>query len=115
MRKAALSCCAHRLSTAMKGVFSLWLLVTICFAEQRYPLSFVVGTQEGDQVDLINHQIDSRHKITAIKNFVRAYPKHASVSHFLEWMQIFYLRDNNPDESMDAGEKLLALHPDDFD
>jgi len=82
---------------------------------QRYPMTYVPGSVAGEQIELIQHQIDTLKKIEQIERFLQYFPTHPAASHFLEWLQGYYLRAGQADRALSTGEKLLALHPLDFD
>jgi tetratricopeptide (TPR) repeat protein len=100
--------------TLVAGCLCFLLAVPPCLA-QRYKLEFTLGSPEGEQLELIQHQIDTRRKIDQILRFLAQFPKDKSASYLYEWLQIYYSRSNEPDKVLLYGEKLLALHPDDFD
>ena len=95
--------------------FLLILLFAPAAAAERYKLTFVPGSPAGEQLELIQHQIETNRKIEQIEWFLKVFPKHDAGAFLLEWMQTFYARGNNHAKTIETGERLLALHPDDFD
>ncbi|MCC6369073.1 MAG: tetratricopeptide repeat protein [Bryobacterales bacterium] len=100
--------------TLVAGCLCTVLAVPPCVA-QRYKLEFTFGSPEGEQLELIEHQIDSSRKIQQILRFLEQFPKDKSASYLYEWLQVYYSRSNETDKALLYGEKLLALHPEDFD
>lgn len=82
---------------------------------QRYPLTFLRGSTEAEQLELIEHQVDTIRKLQQMDNFLQLYPTHRAVSYLLEWLQSYYARNNKPDKVLQYGARLLTLHPEDFD
>lgn len=101
---------------ALRSCLLLALCLTISTASaQRYQLTYVPGSVAGEQIELIQHQIDTLKKIEQMDRFLQHFPSHPAAAHFLEWMQSYYLRAGQADRALAMGEKLLALHPYDFD
>jgi tetratricopeptide (TPR) repeat protein len=90
------------------------LFASACLAE-RYKLTFIPGSPAGEQLELIQHQIETSRKIEQMEWFVKNFPEHEAVSYILEWLQVFYSRANDHAKVIETGERLLAKHPDDFD
>lgn len=90
------------------------LLAPWCMAE-RYKLTFIPGSKPGEQLELIEHQLETPRKIEQMERFLRSFPDHEAASYVLEWLLSYYVRGNQPDRALEAGERLLAKHPDDFD
>jgi tetratricopeptide (TPR) repeat protein len=82
---------------------------------QRYKLAYDRGTEAGDRLDLLEHQIDGARKREVMARFVRDFPTHPAVSYVLEALQKESVRLKAPRQAIEYGEKLLAIHPDDFD
>ncbi|MBS1829121.1 MAG: hypothetical protein JST93_27705 [Acidobacteria bacterium] len=91
------------------------LLFASALSAERYKLIFVPGSPAGEQLELIQHQIETTRKIEQIEWFLKVFPNHEAVSYLLEWMQTYYSRGSNHAKVIDTGERLLVLHPDDFD
>lgn len=100
----------HRVS----ALLFVLLLAPSCLAE-RYKLTFVPGSTAGEQLELIQHQIETQRKIEQMERFLQQFPNHEAGSYLLEWMHSYYARGNQPDQTLAMGERLLARHPDDFD
>ncbi len=105
---------SQRMRAAALGI-TLLLLPAAIFAQPRYKLAYTPGTNEGELLELIEHQIDIHRKVDQIERFLQRYPSHASVSYLLEYLQAIFLRADEPDKSLAYGEKLLAMHPLDLD
>jgi len=100
--------------TLVAGCLCIALAVPPCVA-QRYKLEFTFGSPEGEQLELIDHQIDSSRKIEQIFRFLAQFPKHKCASYLYEWLQTYYSRSHETEKVILYGEKLLALQPEDFD
>jgi tetratricopeptide (TPR) repeat protein len=96
-------------------LFLLLCLLAPAGNAQRYPLVFVHGSIQGEQIELIQHQVETSKKIEQMERFIQRFPTDQAVPHYLEWMQSYYLRAGQADRVLAMGEKLLALHPLDFD
>jgi len=90
------------------------LLAPLC-SGQRYKLTYVPGSPAGEQLELIQHQIETSRKIEQVEWFLKVFPDHEAVPHLLEWLQTYYSRENQVGKVMEYGERLLAKHADDFD
>lgn len=90
------------------------LLAPLC-SGQRYKLIYVPGSPAGEQLELIQHQIETSRKIEQMEWFLKVFPDHEAVSYILEWLQTYYSRGSQTAKVIDYGERLLAKHPDDFD
>lgn len=95
--------------------FLFALLFALAASAERYKLTFVPGSPAGEQLELIQHQIETSRKIEQIEWFLKVFPQHEAGAYLLEWMQSYYARGNNHARTIETGERLLALHPDDFD
>lgn len=102
-------------TTALGPTLLLLLLPAMNVLAQRYKMVYTPGTNEGELLELIEHQIDTHRKIDQIERFLQRYPNHGAVSHLLEYLQSLFLRANEPDKSLAYGEQLLARHPLDLD
>jgi tetratricopeptide (TPR) repeat protein len=98
----------------VRALLFAFLLPSFAPAE-RHKLTFVPGSPAGEQLELIQHQIETARKIEQMEWFLKTFPKHEANAYLLEWMQTFYARGNNHPKVIEAGERLLALYPDDFD
>ncbi len=96
-------------------ILALVLLVPPPAAAERYKLTFVPGSPEGQVLELMLHHLDPKRKVEEIQRFLQNHPKHPSTSYLLEWLQTYHARDNRHREVIEFGTRLLALHPDDFD
>ncbi|MBV6433146.1 MAG: hypothetical protein IANPNBLG_03317 [Bryobacteraceae bacterium] len=114
MRRAPARLRLSRARTLVAGCLCTVLAVPQCVA-QRYKLEYTLGSREGEQLELIDHQIDTRRKIQQIFRFLEQFPNDKSAAYLYEWLQIYYSRSNETDKTLLYGEKLLALHPEDFD
>ncbi|MBL8213058.1 MAG: hypothetical protein JNK87_20245 [Bryobacterales bacterium] len=96
-------------------MLALVLLVPRPAAAERYKLTFIPGSPEGQVLELMIHHLDPKRKVEEIQRFLQNHPKHEAVSYLLEWLQTYHARENRHREVIDFGTRLLVLHPDDFD
>jgi tetratricopeptide (TPR) repeat protein len=83
-------------------------------AAQRYHISYAPNSQEGLFLQLIE-QLDGDAKITQMEAFLSKYPQHASSAWVLSYLQEYYSDKGDIEKAINAGEKLLALHPEDLE
>ncbi|MBL8177764.1 MAG: hypothetical protein JNK48_24010 [Bryobacterales bacterium] len=82
---------------------------------QRYKLNYVPGSPAGEQLELIQHQVETSRKIEQMEWFLKVHRDHDAVAYLLEWLQTYYSRAKNHAKVFEMGQMLLAKHPDDFD
>ncbi|MCS7024401.1 MAG: hypothetical protein NZV14_06335 [Bryobacteraceae bacterium] len=107
-----------------------WLLVLQCWvaallaafffcnpalAQQRYPLKYVPGTEEGGQIELIQHHVNPLRKMQSIETFLERFPTHEATDHFLDYLVTLNSQLQNWEKVLQWGEKLMARHPEDLD
>ncbi len=108
----------RRYSRNTPAVFVLGLLLAVSAAgePQRYHLQNYNGeSPEGSLIDLIQLTDDQARKITLIEQFVARYPKHAAAPWASEQLQWAYYQAKEYDKAIAAGERILALFPDDLE
>jgi len=66
---------------------------------------------EGQLLQQIGQESDEAKKLALLEKFTAEYPQHEAAGWVLEQAQAAYLKANNPDKALEAGEKILALAP----
>lgn len=95
------------------------LLVLVCLAgaapaaAQDYNVVINAESPEGQLMQQIGQEGDAAKKIALMEQFAAQYPKHEGISWVFSQLIPAYAKVNQPAKSLDVGEKLLALHPDD--
>lgn len=83
-----------------------------CLA-QRHKVTINTETKEGTLLQEIGEQTDLANKITKMEQFISLYPTHDGAVLVYELMIPAYAKSGQPDKAISAGEKLLALDPED--
>ncbi|MEO8591954.1 MAG: hypothetical protein ABI759_01405 [Candidatus Solibacter sp.] len=68
---------------------------------------------EGKLLQQIMQEDDTAKKIALLDQFTNEFPKHEAAPWVLEQLQGIYVKANDPDKIIAAGEKLLAIDPED--
>ena len=68
---------------------------------------------EGKLLQQIMQENDAGKKTALLDQFAGEYPKHEGTPWVLEQLQAIYVKDNNSEKVIAAGDRLLALDPDD--
>jgi len=101
----------------MKSCFLALVLFALPVLAQEGKQHFVinVGTPEGQMLQQIGQDMDDASKLTLMTNFMEKYPKHEGVPWVCGMMQTIYLGQKEWDKALDAGDKGLAVDPNDLD
>jgi tetratricopeptide (TPR) repeat protein len=96
------------------------VVILIVFAlaamAQRHKLDEINADKpEGKLLQQVTQENDPAKKAALMEQFASQFPKLAATSWVLEQLEQYYGKANQPDQAMAAGEKLLALDPDDPD
>jgi hypothetical protein len=95
----------------------LVLIFVACAAAmlgQRHKIEEVNAEKpEGKLLQQIMQENDTAKKTVLLDQFVGEFPKHESTPWVLEQLQGVYVKANDADKVISAGDKLLALDPDD--
>ena len=96
------------------------LVIFIAFAVaafgQRHKLEVVDAEKpEGKLLQQCMQESDPAKKTALMEQFAEQYPKLEDTAWVLEQLQTYYAGANQPDKTIAAGEKLLAMDPDDPD
>jgi tetratricopeptide (TPR) repeat protein len=91
----------------------LAVVVTGTLAAQRHKLVINAETPEGQQLQQIGQEQDAGKKLALMEDFLAKHPKHEGSAWVLEQVMGAYLAANSFDKALDAGQKLLAMDPND--
>ncbi|HOL73851.1 MAG TPA: hypothetical protein PKW45_20570, partial [Bryobacteraceae bacterium] len=94
------------------AIASLLLAVWTANA-QRHAITINTETPEGALLQQIGQESDQTKKIALLEQFASQYPKHEGTPWVYEMLMEAYTTAGQPDNAIAAGEKLLALKPDD--
>ncbi len=96
----------------MKRVIIALLFSSLALA-QRHPLPAVVdsGTPEGQLLQQIGQESAEAKKLELLEQFVAKYPAHEGAGWALVQLQAGYMKANQYDKALEAGEKLLKIDP----
>jgi tetratricopeptide (TPR) repeat protein len=83
-------------------------------AGQRHELTIDTATPEGQMLQQIGQEADETKKLALMEQFTAQYPKHEAMAWVYSQMLPAYTKANQYDKAIDAGEKLLALDPEDL-
>ena len=94
------------------------LVILIAFSlaafGQRHKLDEVDAEKpEGKLLQQVMQESDAAKKAALMEQFAGEFPKAEQTAWVLEQLQAYYVKANQPDQIIAAGEKLLAVDPDD--
>jgi tetratricopeptide (TPR) repeat protein len=89
------------------------LLAVGTAAAQRHKITINAETPEGQLLQQIGQESDDAKKIGLLEQFAAQYPKHEGAAWVYEQLVAAGAKAGQPDQVIAAGEKLLALDPDD--
>lgn len=78
---------------------------------QRHRIGIGADTPEGALLQQIEQETDEAKKIALLEQFAEKYPKHEGAAWVYEMEIESYAKANQPDKVIAAGEKLIALDP----
>lgn len=90
-------------------------LCAFALSAQQHKLSIDIETDEGKLLHRLEEQENPLQKRQIMEEFVAKYPKHAGVPWVYGQLQPIYLKDGQFDRVLEAGEKALAVDPDNPD
>lgn len=96
--------------------FRLILLAAVVagtLTAQRHKLDINTETPEGQLLQQIGQEQDAGKKLALMEDFLAKHPKHEGSGWVLEQVVTAQLKANNFDRVLDAGQKLLAMDPND--
>ena len=82
---------------------------------QRHKVNINTETPEGQALQQIGQESDEAKKLAAYEKFTQDYPKSENLAWVYGEMQPLYVKANQPEKAVDAGEKIMALDPEDLD
>jgi tetratricopeptide (TPR) repeat protein len=95
-------------------VFLSMLIATPALA-QRHQITINAETPEGQVLQQIGQENDVTKKIALMEQFLTQYPKHEGVPWVYAQMVPAYTKAGQFDKAIQAGEKLLAIDPEDVE
>ncbi len=90
------------------------LLAGVAWAQAHKP-NINTETPEGQALQQIGQESDDAKKLAECEKFAQDYPKSENLAWVYSQMLPLYTKANQPDKAVDAGDKLLALDPNDLD
>ncbi|MGE5644560.1 MAG: hypothetical protein ACM336_02090 [Acidobacteriota bacterium] len=84
-------------------------------AAQRHKLDINTETPEGQLLQNIGNESDEAKKLALLEDFAAKYPQHSGAAWVYEQMVATYVKAGQPDKALAAGDKLIALDPDDVE
>ena len=97
-------------------IAGVWLALLVPLAGQRHKLTDInTETPEGAMLAQIGQEADAAKKTELMEQFVEKFPKHQGAAWVLSQLQPAYLKTGDADKAMAAGEKLLAIDPEDVE
>src|SRR5436309_2906842 len=92
----------------------LFIAFAVAAIGQRHKIEEVNAEKpEGKLLQQIMQENDEGKKAALLDQFAGEFPKHEATPFVLEQLQGIYVKGNNPDKTIAAGDKLLALDPGD--
>ncbi len=82
---------------------------------QRHKVNINTETPEGQALQQIGQESDEAKKLAAYEKFTQDYPKSENLAWVYGEMQPLYVKANQPDKAVEAGEKIMAIDPEDLD
>jgi tetratricopeptide (TPR) repeat protein len=91
---------------------ALLLLAAYPALAQRFSIGEVnAQTPEGQLLQQIGQESDETKKLALMEQFAGSYPQHQAAGWVYEQMQVAYGKANQPEKTMQWGERLLAMDP----
>lgn len=94
-------------------IVAVALLSAMALTAQRRELTINAETPEGQVLQQIGQEADAAKKAALMEEFAQKYPKHDGTPWVLEQLLAHHLKTPDFDKALSAGERLLALDPDD--
>jgi tetratricopeptide (TPR) repeat protein len=82
---------------------------------QRHKVNINTETPEGQALQQIGQESDDAKKLAACEKFTQDYPKSENLAWVYGEMQPLYVKANQPDKAVEAGEKIMAADPEDLE
>jgi len=90
------------------------LLAGVAFGQHHRP-SINTETPDGQALQQIGQEPDDAKRLAGFEKFVQDYPKSENLAWVYAQLVPLYAKVNQPDKAVEAGDKLLALDPDDLE
>src|SRR6266481_10142044 len=89
-------------------ILLLALLLAAGALAQRHKVNINTETPEGQALQQIGQESDEAKKLAACEKFTQDYPKSENLAWVYAEMQPLYVKANQPDKAVEAGEKIMA-------
>jgi len=96
-------------------ILLLALLVTAGALAQRHKVNINTETPEGQALQAVGQESDDAKKLAMLEKFTQDYAKSENLAWVYAQMQPLYTKANQPDKSIEIGDKLIALDPEDLE
>src|ERR1700690_4362908 len=93
----------------------LALLLACGALAQRHKVNINTETPEGQALQQIGQESDEAKKLAACDKFTQDYPKSENLAWVYGEMQPLYVKANQPDKAVEAGEKIMATDPENLE
>lgn len=94
---------------------ALTVVLTATAWAQRYQVTIKAETPEGAELQAIGQEADAAKKLALMEKFAGAHPQHDGVSWVYVQLIPVYVASGDMAKASAAGDKLLAIHPDDLE
>ena len=91
------------------------LVLPVAAQEQKQRFTINVGTPEGQMLQAIGQESDDDKKLALAKDFLDKYPKHEGAGWVTAQLEAIYVKQNEFDKALEAGEAALANDPNTLD
>jgi tetratricopeptide (TPR) repeat protein len=95
----------------MRRLLIVLLFVPLALAQRHRLTTFSTETPEGALLQQIGQEPTEAKKLELIEQFVAKFPAHEATPWVLVQLQAGYMKSNQFDKALEAGEKLLKLDP----
>lgn len=99
----------------MRYAITLLVFAALLSAQERHKLEINAETDEGKLLQSIGQEPDPAKKAGLMEQFLAKYPSHDGAGWVLSQLQPVYMKANDYDKVMAAGEKLVAMDGTDLD
>lgn len=101
----------------MKNCFLVLALLALpaIAQEQKQHFTINVGTPEGQMLQAIGQESDDAKKLALAQDFLNKYPKHEGAGWVAGQLEAIYVKQQEYDKALEAGEKSFANDPNDLD
>lgn len=100
----------------MRAIVICLILSAAAFGQRhKAPVEVDAEKPEGKLMQQFMQENDPAKKVALYEQFAKEFPKDEHTPWVLEQVQVYYMKANQPDQAIAAGDKLLAVDPDDPD